>query len=260
MSILTEILRNKMSEVARAKERKPLAQVEREARATPPARDFIESLEKGASPLALIAEVKRASPSKGALVDTYDPSVIAMEYERAGASCISVLTDERFFHGSNAHLVEVRESVSLPVLRKDFIVEAYQVFESRAMGADCVLLIVAALSSQQLRDYLAVAADLAMAALVEVHDEGEMEAALTAGSKLVGINNRSLRTFETDIATTERLAKLAPSRTVLVSESAIFTRDDARRVAEVGVKAILVGEALMTAPSIAQKVEELIGK
>ena len=207
----------------------------------------------------LIAEVKKASPSRGLLCPNFDPIELAQTYAGNGATAISVLTDPRF-QGEPAHLSEIKESGSsglAPVLRKDFIFDPYQVYQARAMGADAFLLIVAILNADQLAYLLELGRDLGMDALVEIHDQGELETALDAGAEIIGINNRDLRTFETDLATTEGLAPHIPGDKVIVSESGIFTPEHLQRLGTLGVNAVLVGEALVTAPDTAAKVREL---
>ncbi|MGI8924047.1 MAG: indole-3-glycerol phosphate synthase TrpC [Fimbriimonadales bacterium] len=226
----------------------------------PPPRGFLARIEQDAQPVALIAEIKKASPSRGTIVENFDPRRIATDYEEGGASCLSVLTDEKYFQGSSDDLAAARNEVGLPVLRKDFIVDERQVYESRAMGADCILLIVAALELPQLNDYCALARELGMDTLIEVHDEREMEAAGLAQARLIGINNRDLATFETDLGTTVRLAPYAPQGSVLVSESGIWTNDDVLRAAEAGAKAVLVGESLVRQADIPRAVRELLGR
>jgi indole-3-glycerol phosphate synthase len=235
-----------------------LTELEQRAMDADPARPFSEAL-RAKNPVALIAEIKKASPSRGVLIDKYEPDRIAAAYERGGAACLSVLTDENYFCGTANDLILARREVTLPVLRKDFIVDEKQVYESRGIGADCVLLIAAALEGAQLRDYREVAEGLGMAALVEVHDEGEMDAAAYSEAKLIGINNRDLSTFETDLATTERLARYAPPEAVLVSESGIWTKADVDRVFAAGARAILVGESLMRADNPVTAIGELLG-
>lgn len=214
--------------------------------------------------LALIAEVKKASPSAGVICPDFDPVHIALAFEAAGASCLSVLTDQKFFQGSLAYLKQIRQAVKLPLLRKDFIIDERQILEALEWGADAILLIVAILSDGDLRRFLELAASAALDALVEVHDETELERALGAGAHLLGVNNRNLKTFEVDLATTERLAarvqasKRAAS-SFLVAESGIHTRADVQRLAQCGAQAILVGESLMRQADIAAKVRELLG-
>jgi indole-3-glycerol phosphate synthase len=226
---------------------------------TSPPRDFLGALQRPKTgKTALIAEVKKASPSAGVIRADFDPVRIARIYEAHGADCLSVLTDERFFQGHDDYLRAVRQAVALPLLRKDFIVDEWQVYEARMIGADAILLIAAALSPTQIMDYQAIADMLGMAALVEVHTDGEMETALAADARLIGINSRDLNTFVTDLATVERLAAMVPSNITLVAESGIKTRADAARVASAGAKAILVGETLMRAPDIAAALTELL--
>lgn len=255
--ILDAILEHKREEVAARKRAAPLAEVRRQAEAMPPPRDFASAL---AGPrLRLIAEVKRASPSKGPLRPDLDPAALASTYAAAGASALSVLTDQRFFQGSEADLQRARAASGLPTLRKDFTVDPYQVYEARALGADAVLLIAAALDQALLADLNALARALGLAALVEVHDEREVELALAAGATLVGVNNRDLRTFHTDLATTGRLRRLVPEGIPLVSESGIHRRADVEQVRQWGANAILVGEALVVSADPAAAIAELMG-
>jgi indole-3-glycerol phosphate synthase len=229
-------------------------------------RDFFAALRQPkAGSVALIAEVKKASPSAGVICPDFDPVRIAKEYEAAGASCLSVLTDEKFFQGALEHLRQVRAAVKLPLLRKDFIIDERQILEAIEWGADAILLIVAILDDVQLKHFHSLATDAGLAALVEVHDEVELDRALAVGAQLVGVNNRDLRNFKTDLTTTERLAtKLFSSRTtrhppLLVAESGIHTRADVERLAKCGVQAILVGESLMRAGDTTGKARELLG-
>jgi len=209
--------------------------------------------------VALIAEVKKASPSAGIICPNFDPVRIGCTYEQAGASAISVLTDREFFQGNIEYLQQIRAAVSLPLLRKDFIIEELQIHEAAACGADAVLLIAAILDDTQLREFRAIAEYLHMDALVEVHDEMELDRALAAGAQLIGINNRNLATFTVSLATTEKLATRIPNDRLTVAESGIHTHADVERVARVGAKAILVGESLMRSGDIASKVKELLG-
>ncbi|MBL8117051.1 MAG: indole-3-glycerol phosphate synthase TrpC [Anaerolineae bacterium] len=222
------------------------------ARATAPPRDFLGALRRDT--IALIAEVKKASPSKGLLIKDFNPVRIARTYEENGASAISVLTDEPFFQGHLDHLRAVRDAVRLPVLRKDFTIDAYQVFEARAAQADAILLIVMVLDDSQLCDLHALACELGMAVLVEVHNESELERALKIGASLIGVNNRDLRTFHEDLETTSRVAALVPEEVTLVAESAIRTVDDVIRMGRYGAHAILVGEGLVKSKNMAQEV------
>jgi indole-3-glycerol phosphate synthase len=261
-SILSTILDYKRTqELPKRKQALPLNVLRREAEALPqPARDFVGALRRANGRVALIAEVKRASPSKGDLVrGHFDPSALAQVYAQNGAAAVSVLTDEQFFKGALAHLRQVRACVALPLLRKDFIIDPYQVYEARAAGADAVLLIVAALDNALLRDLIALAHALTLTPLVEVHDEQETERALAADALVIGVNNRDLHTFTTDIATTARCARLLPAdgSRVLVSESGIFTAEDVARVAAMGAHAVLVGESIVTADDVAAQVRAL---
>jgi indole-3-glycerol phosphate synthase len=228
-------------------------------------RDFLGTLRKPrCGDIALIAEVKKASPSAGVICPDFDPVRIAREYEAAGASCLSVLTDGQFFQGSLDHLRQIRAAVKLPLLRKDFIIDERQILEAVEWGADAILLIVAILTDNQLKQFHSLATGAGLAALVEVHDEAELERALAAGAQLIGVNNRDLKTFNVDLATTERLAaKLRATvngkETLLVAESGINTRNDVRQLKRAGADAILVGESLMRGGNVQVKVRELLG-
>lgn len=260
MSMLSEILATKRTEVAHAKERCPLAEMEKQLATAPPVRDFRAAL-ANADGIALIAEVKKASPSKGVIREDFDPLAIAQTYVENGAACLSVLTDERYFQGKLSYLRSIRDLVDAPLLRKDFTVDPWQIAESRVAGADAILLIVAGLSPQDLRELLQLTRDFGMTPLVEVHDRDEMLEALDAGADLIGVNNRDLHTFRTQLGTTLELAKEFPSsrERLLVSESGIFTQKDVALLQSAGVNAILVGEALMREADIGAKVRELIG-
>jgi indole-3-glycerol phosphate synthase len=261
-TILDEILAWKRREIAQARRAVPLAALRAAAASASPPRDLAAALRRSsppdAGPIRLVAEIKRASPSKGSLRPDLDPVALAAEFEAGGAAAISVLTDRRFFGGSLDDLRAVRRRVALPVLRKDFILEPYQVYEARATGADAILLIAAALDDGQLPRLQRLARRLGMAALVEVHDEAELQRALAVGPSLVGVNNRDLRTFRVDLETTARLRPLVPAGVVVVAESGVRTRADVERLAAVGVDAVLVGEALVRAPDVGHKVQELI--
>ncbi|TMH43991.1 MAG: indole-3-glycerol phosphate synthase TrpC [Betaproteobacteria bacterium] len=228
MTILERILEVKRAEIAAAKLRAPLPELERRAKAAGAPRDFAAAL-RARNP-AVIAEIKKASPSRGVLREQFDPAAIARSYEAAGAACLSVLTDERFFQGAAAHLMAAKGACSLPVLRKDFVVESYQVWESRAMGADCILVIAACLSKGEMRELERLAHELAMAVLVEVHDAGELDAALALSTPLVGINNRNLKSFETRLETTLELLPRIPRNRMVVTESGILNGDDVARL------------------------------
>ncbi|HXF47553.1 MAG TPA: indole-3-glycerol phosphate synthase TrpC [Burkholderiaceae bacterium] len=260
--ILERILAVKREEVAAAKARESEAALRARAEARRDVRDFETALRAkiGAGRAAVIAEVKKASPSKGVLRADFDPAAIAASYARAGAACLSVLTDEQFFQGALPFLAQARAACGLPVLRKDFIVDAYQLYEARAWGADCVLLIAAALPPPQLRELEAVAAALGMAVLVEVHDAEELEAALTLNTPLLGINNRDLRTFEVRLATTlDLLPRIGPERLV-ITESGILSPADVTTMRAAGVHAFLVGEAFMRAPDPGAELARLFGQ
>jgi indole-3-glycerol phosphate synthase len=257
-TILDEIVDWKRREVARRKRALSLADIQADIARAPTPRSLVDALRRPG--VSLVAEIKRASPSKGLLRPDLDPAALAREYEANGASAISVLTDEHFFQGRLAHLRAVRREVPrVPVLRKDFVLEAYQVFEARAAGADAVLLIVAALSDDELRSLYRLARCLGMAALVEVHDEAELARALAIEPRIVGVNNRDLRTFQVDLETTARLRALVPDDVVLVAESGVHTPDDVARLAAMGADAMLVGEALVRAQDVGGKVRELVG-
>jgi indole-3-glycerol phosphate synthase len=256
--VLREIVDHKRIELERARSAVPVAELERRLAVAPPVRDFAAAL-AARGPVALIAEVKRASPSAGTIRDEIDPARVARDYERAGAACISVLTDEKFFHGSLDDLVRVRQSVSVPVLRKDFLIDRYQVLEARAAGADCILLIAECLDNCRLRELYFFAAELGMDALIEIYDADNLDRVLDLEPAIVGINNRNLRTFATDLAHTLDLAPRVAQRGLLVSESGIRTRADVARLQAAGVRALLVGETLMRAPDVAATIADLLG-
>ena len=243
MNRLEEILAAKREEIERLKPR--AAELDRQAKARDDFRDFRSALQQGDEKLAIIAEVKKASPSAGVIAKSFEPVEIAKKYERDGANAISVLTDSRFFQGSLEHLRNVRSAVSLPLLRKDFVWDRVQLAESVANGADAILLIVAAVTQDQLVRLLKGAKDYRLDALVEVHSVDELQRALEAGAEIVGINNRNLATFDVDLAVTEKICREVPDEIILVSESGIKTPRDAARMKACGVDAILVGEALM---------------
>jgi indole-3-glycerol phosphate synthase len=256
--ILDDIVSHKKQELERRKEAVPLAGLKEGRVLIENPRAFREALTE-CKDVALIAEIKEASPSAGLIRRDVDPVEIGRLYEGFGAAAISVLTDERFFHGSLANMKQVKEAVSIPVLRKDFIIDKYQVYESRALGADAVLLIVAVLSDDELRASLSLCRELGLEALVEVHTESERDRALAAGAEVIGINNRDLSTFAVDLSTTIRLVSGIPEGITCVSESGIKTRDDVARLREAGVDALLVGTALMAARDMGAKIKELFG-
>ena len=248
--ILDRILATKRVEVERARAERPLADVRRAAEERRDQRDFVGALRHrlAADESAVIAEIKKASPSRGVLRENFDPKSIAAGYATHGAACLSVLTDRDYFQGASEHLATARAACALPALRKDFVVDAYQVIEARALGADAVLLIAAALTDAQLAEFEALAHSLGMAVLVEVHDAAELERALRLATPLVGINNRNLRSFETSLNTTLSLLPFVPDDRIVVTESGIVTSTDVARMRAAGVHAFLVGEALMRAP------------
>jgi indole-3-glycerol phosphate synthase len=247
--ILQRILATKRAEVAAWQAAVPAPEMTARARAAAPPRDFVGAirarLAMGAP--AVIAEAKRASPSRGLLREDYDPAAIARSYEAAGAACLSVLTDRDFFRGAPEHLVAARAACALPVLRKDFVIDPWQLAEARALGADCILLIAAALAPAVMRELEQRAAELGMAALVEVHDQAELEVALELATPLVGINNRNLRSFETRLETTLALLQRVPAGRIVVTESGIGSAADVRRLRAAGVGAFLIGEVFMRA-------------
>lgn len=243
--ILRRIVERNRGPLEERKRLVPLAEQRRRAESAPPPRPYRDALARPG--LSVIAEIKRASPAKGLLRPDLDVVGLARSFESNGAACLSVITEEHFFRGSLEHLAEARRHASLPALRKDFLVDPYQIVEARACGADSVLLIAAILDRPLLRDLVALTAELGMAATVEVHDGREVEAALSAGATIVGINNRDLRDFSVDLATTERLVRLLPSGVVRVSESGIRDGRDVRRLLDSGVDAVHVGETLMVA-------------
>jgi indole-3-glycerol phosphate synthase len=257
--ILQRILASKREEVAAARRAVPDAEIERRARAAPAARDFAGAIRArlAAGKPAVIAEVKRASPSKGLLRENFDPAAIAKSYAAAGAACLSVLTDREYFQGAPEHLAAARAACALPALRKDFILEPYQVLESRALGADCILLIAAALEPGALRALEKRAHELGMAVLVEVHDAAELEAALVLQTPLLGVNNRNLRSFETTLDTTLGLLPKIPAGRIVITESGIVAPADVARMRSHGVNAFLVGEAFMRAPEPGEALRRL---
>lgn len=255
---LDKIVDYKRQELEATRRKVPLKDVRSMAEDSAPPRNFFGAVSgKG---ISIIAEVKKASPSAGVIRPDFDHVGIAASYQDGGAACLSVLTDEHFFQGSLTYLEDIRARVAIPLLRKDFTLDAYPIYEARAHGADAVLLIVRILEDAQIKDYAALAQDLEMAALVEVHDEKEMERAKKAGAKLIGVNNRNLDTFKVDIETTVRLAQpgVAPEGAVLVGESGISTPDHLRKLRDAGVNAFLIGESFMRHPEPGKKLRELV--
>lgn len=258
--VLARICADKRCATAEAKARRPLAAIERDAAAAPPPRGFIAALQRAvaAGRHGLIAEIKRASPSRGVIRADFDPPALARAYAAGGATCLSVLTDEPYFHGRPEHLVAARAAVDLPVLRKDFMLDPYQVAEARALGADCILLILAALSDAEAQALEREAQRWGMDVLVEVHDRPELDRAARLETPLIGINNRNLKTLKVDLATTEELAQALPPGRMLVSESGLYAPADLARMARVGARCFLVGESLMKQPDVTAATRALL--
>jgi len=259
---LKKILRRKREEIAERSAKLGLKDLKKYAEQASPVRGFITAIEKKLSEnkAAVIAEIKKASPSKGLLREDFNPSEIAKTYEAHGAACLSVLTDADFFQGSENYLKQARSVCELPVIRKDFIIDPYQVYESRMVNADCILLIVAALDDAMLKELLSLAHQLNMDVLMEVHDEQEMNRALATDARLIGINNRSLHTFETSLQTTLSMLNMVPEGRILVAESGIHAPEDVKLMRDNNVHAFLVGEAFMRAEDPGMKLEELFSK
>jgi indole-3-glycerol phosphate synthase len=251
--ILARIVATKREDVAARVAATPLAEIRRLAEAAPPPRPFQQALAERVADgrIGLIAEIKRASPSGGLIRDPFDPAALARDFAAGGAACLSVLTDGPYFQGDTADLTAARAACDLPVLRKDFMVDPWQIFESRAMGADCVLLILACLSDDAAREMEEIARGLGMAVLAEVHDAAELDRALGLQTRLIGVNNRNLRTLETDLATAEALVPRIPPDRIPVAESGLRTPEDVRRMARAGARCLLVGEHLLREPDVA---------
>lgn len=257
-NILQKILARKETEVQESLQRRPLKEVRQLAEQSPPARDFLAPL-RSAPPIRLIAEVKKASPSKGVIREDFRPVEIATIYQRHGAAAISVLTDEPYFQGCLRYLTEIRAAVDIPLLRKDFILDCYQLLEARAAGADAVLLIAECLDDESLHRLHEETLQLGMTPLVELYDPANLPRVLACGARLIGVNNRDLRTFEVDLQHTVRMRRQVPRDRRLVGESGIHTADDVRLLQDAGVDAILVGESLMASPDIGAAVDRLLG-
>jgi len=257
--ILEKIIATKHEEVAQRKASKPLDSLRERIESASPARGFAERLGNAAREQqpGVIAEIKKASPSKGVIRENFDPIMIAQDYERAGATCLSVLTDEQYFQGSDQYLSDVRQSVELPVIRKDFTIDEYQLYEARALGADAVLLIVAALNIMQLTVLYQTARSIGLDVLIEVHNKTELEAALSLNPNIIGINNRNLKTFETNLSNTVELLEHIPTSTTVVTESGIARQEDVALMLQNDVFCFLVGEAFMRAPSPGDALQNL---
>ncbi len=258
--VLAEICAVKRAAVAKRRAERPLSELEASLRRDPP-RGFVRALEQQVDRggLALIAEIKKASPSKGLIRAAFDPPSLAKAYAAGGATCLSVLTEENFFQGADRHLTEARSKVDLPCLRKDFMLEPYQVIEARSIGADCILLIMAALGDDQAAELFAAARELALDVLVEVHDAAELERALRLEARLIGINNRNLKTLRVDLATTEDLAPLVPADRLVVAESGLHDHADLQRLTAAGARCFLVGESLMRQADVRAATAALLG-
>ncbi len=256
--ILDKIISHKLKELQLEQKQVPLTILKSKLDKIPPTKDFRSAISQS-NGINLIAEVKKKSPSKGIIREDFDPIDIAEIYSENGAAAISVLTDVQFFDGRLDYLSSIQKVVDIPLLRKDFTIDEYHIFQARVAGADAILLIVAALTPSQLHEFMKIATSLSLASLVEVHTKAELEIALDVGAEIIGINNRDLKTFNTDIATTFQLLDSIPSDKVVVSESGIYTRADVAALEDAGVNAILVGESLMRSRNIGEKVQELIG-
>ena len=258
MTILDEIYKHKLSEVAEDKRRVSLETLKEQCKKKQEARSFGAALKSNTN-IRIIAEIKKASPSLGIIREDFNPVEIARIYETGGAAAISVLTDEKFFQGRLSYLTDVKKSVNLPILRKDFIIDSYQIYEARSAGADAILLIAALLTKEEIQHYLELARELDMDCLVEVHSEAELKKVLQTNADIIGINNRDLATFKTDLKTTVRLRPMIPTEKIVVSESGIKSRMDVEKLMKEGVDAILVGETLMKSNDISAKLRELFG-
>jgi indole-3-glycerol phosphate synthase len=256
--ILDRIVAAKSREIASLKQATPLARLQEAVNDLPRARDFRQAINH--RPCAIVAEVKKSSPSKGTIREQFEPVQIASIYQEHGAQAVSVLTDEQFFEGKGDYLTAIKKAISLPLLRKDFIIDPYQIYETRILGGDALLLIAAILDKGQLQEYIQLAEQLGLASLVEVHTKEELAKALAAGAEIIGINNRDLQTFSTDLKRTLELAPMIPKGTIVVAESGITTRKDIELLMQAGVHCFLIGEALMRADDIGKKLRELLGR
>jgi len=257
---LDRIIATKLEEVAQLKTKTTILELESIIAILPPTRGFEQALRKpNRTNMGLIAEVKKASPSKGLIRADFNPVDIALAYEKAGADCLSVLTDEQYFQGSNLYLQQVKEAVKLPLLRKDFTVDEIQIYEARAIGADAILLIAAILTTEQMFQFISKARELQLDVLVEVHNQHELERVLELDATLIGINNRNLKTFVTDLSTTEQLISMIPTGVIRVSESGITLSEEIQYLSSVGSDAVLVGEHFMRQPDVGVAVNELLG-
>jgi indole-3-glycerol phosphate synthase len=258
--VLARICDDKREHIARRRAARPLADLMIAAKTASPVRAFADRLAAAVASgrYGLIAEIKRASPSKGLIRADFDPPALARAYQQGGATCLSVLTDEPYFQGRDEYLAAARDAVDLPVLRKDFMLDPYQIVESRALGADCVLLIMAALEDDHATELAAVAREQGLDVLVEVHDEAELDRALRVDARLIGVNNRNLKTLQVDLAITERLAPRLPADRLLVAESGLYTADDLARMHRVGASIFLVGESLMRQDDVAAATQALL--
>lgn len=258
---LDKIVQTKIIEVEALKLQFSLAEAEKKIAEMPPCLGFIKAISTDRKrETGLIAEVKKASPSKGLIRPDFKPLELAQSYQKAGADCISVLTDEPYFQGSNTYLSEIRKQVNIPILRKDFTIDFRQIYEARLIGADAILLIAAILTTQQMREYLAISRALGLDALVEVHDREELERVLELDADLIGINNRNLQTFVTDLKTTEQLIGMIPKNKTIVSESGIVDMQEVKYLRQVGADAVLIGETFMRNSNIEEAVEAMMGK
>ena len=255
--ILNNIISVKKEEVAHLKQTRPLSDLKAAIRDIASPRDFRGAIE--GQERAIVAELKRCSPSKGILREDFDPIKIASIYEKNGAAAVSVLTDKQFFGGDEKYLGDIKNNVSLPILRKDFIIDAYQVYETRSLGADALLLIACLLEEEQLREYIQLADSLGLSSVVEIHSRAELDKALAAGTYIIGINNRDLKTFSTDLRTSLYIAPDIPADKIVISESGIHTRRDIETLLKTGIHAFLIGEALMSSDDIGKKLKELLG-